>query len=91
MSAFECCASCSDLVREGIRQKNRAIAAEAERDRLTGEVETLRARLAAVEALHTERDWRPLDGTYLGGTVCGHCRRPWPCSTITALGGGSRA
>lgn len=45
----------------------------------------LTARLDAVRALHTEREHRPLDGTYLGGTVCDHCRRDYPCPTIAAL------
>ena len=31
---------------------------------------------------HVEREWRRLDGTYLGGTVCDSCRRPWPCKFL---------
>lgn len=34
---------------------------------------------------HIERDWRPLDGTYPGGTVCNHCRTDWPCSTVRVI------
>lgn len=45
----------------------------------------LTAALREVLRLHTEREHRPLDGTYLGGTVCDHCRHPWPCATVRAL------
>lgn len=58
----------------------RALRVEDERD----------AALAAVErvrAIHVEREHRTLDGTYLGGTVCDGCRRPWPCPTVAALDG----
>lgn len=41
-------------------------------------------QLEAVQRMHHEREWRPLDGTYIGGTYCNHCRRPWPCSTYQA-------
>lgn len=36
-------------------------------------------------AKHVEREWRPLDGTYLGGTICNHCRRDYPCSTVQTI------
>ena len=39
----------------------------------------------AVLDLHVEREWRPLDGMYLGGTSCDHCRRSWPCPTVQTL------
>lgn len=38
-----------------------------------------------LRGLHAEREWRPLDGTYFGGTVCGHCRRAYPCATVREL------
>lgn len=40
---------------------------------------------AGLRELHVEREWRPLDGTCLGGTVCNHCRRDWPCATVREL------
>lgn len=55
-------------------------AIEAERDAAL-------AAIAAANAIHVEREHRTLDGTYLGGTVCDGCRRPWPCPTIQALDG----
>jgi hypothetical protein len=45
----------------------------------------LQQRIDAALRSHTEREWRPLDGTYLGGTVCNHCRRTWPCAIVIAL------
>jgi hypothetical protein len=41
-------------------------------------------QLEAVQRMHHEREWRPLDGTFIGGTYCDHCRRPWPCNTYRA-------
>ena len=46
--------ACRVVVHEGTDWRARATVAEAERDRLAGEVETLRARLAAVEAVADE-------------------------------------
>lgn len=43
------------------------------------------AAVEAVMAFHIEREWRPLDGMHLGGTVCDHCRRSWPCRTVQAI------
>ena len=48
-------------------------------------VPALTAAVRDVLRFHTEREHRPLDGIYLGGTVCNHCRRPWPCPTVRAL------
>lgn len=31
--------------------------------------------------MHHARDWRPLDGTYIGSKVCQADRLPWPCPT----------
>ena len=45
----------------------------------------------AVRWLHREREWRPLDGTFIGGTVCNACRRPYPCPTISVLDEPARA
>jgi hypothetical protein len=47
--------------------------------------QSLQQRIDAALRSHTEREWRPLDGTYLGGTVCAHCRTSWPCAIVTAL------
>lgn len=45
----------------------------------------------AVREMHHEREWRPLDGTFIGGTVCNACRRPYPCPTISVLDEPARA
>ena len=48
----------------------------------------LPALLDSLEAIldtHVEREWRPFDGLYLGSTVCDHCRRTWPCTTVTHI------
>ncbi len=66
----------ADLVNEGIRQKNRAIEAERERD-------ALRAKVERVRAIH-----HPVPTTY-GDRECGECGygADWPCPTINALRG----
>lgn len=69
--------------------------AEAElRDMLRVDIPSLKdERDDALEAIervreiHFERGHRPLDGTYLGGTACDGCRRPYPCPTVAALDG----
>lgn len=43
------------------------------------------AALDKVLRAHTEREWRRLDGMYLGGTVCDHCRADWPCHTARTI------
>ena len=48
-------------------------------------LKALTTAVRVVLRLHTEREHRPLDGIYLGGTVCNHCRHPWPCATRRAL------
>lgn len=48
-------------------------------------VPRLVAALEAVAEMHAEREWRPLDGTYIGGGSCKSCRQPWPCPTIRAV------
>lgn len=69
-----------NLSREYPNECNKRVKAEAERDAAL-------AAIAAVNAIHVEREHRTLDGTYLGGTVCDGCRRPWPCPTVAALDG----
>ena len=41
--------------------------------------------IATLRFFHVEREWRPLDGMYIGGTICNNCRRPWPCTTIYTI------
>lgn len=59
--------------------------AEWARDHLSAQEPTDAERERAVRWLHREREWRPLDGTFIGGTVCNACRRPYPCPTISIL------
>jgi hypothetical protein len=54
------------------------IAAESERDRYAAVIEKALAP-------HVEREWRKLDGTYLGGTICDQCRTDYPCQIVRAL------
>lgn len=71
------------------RREYRALLSKRDRtiDGLRAERDAALAAIAAVKAIHVEREHRTLDGTYLGGTVCDGCRRPYPCPTVAALDG----
>lgn len=54
---------------------------------LAAEVESLRATLTRVRAIHSSRPVSQLGTAWMAGakTECSSCRCEWPCSTILAL------